>query len=127
MEAGFILFLDKTKLNVGEFSTQTYIQSMIKNMDWIKIAGGVRFTMDLSDEDIKNMEAVLRSMDGHIYWGISKRDAMSFTCLVENAMKGKHIHFVDGAWMGYWDASNQIKEKRQDAASKEGGVSAAYS
>ena len=70
--------------------------------------------LDLTPGEAERIEAILARAEaaGEIVYGTSRADAATITCLVGNFAADRHVHFVDGAHLGFWRASVELKGKR---------------
>jgi hypothetical protein len=69
--------------------------------------------LDLTLEEADALEAHLASAGaaGLIRYGLARATATTITCLVGDFAADRHIHFVDGADLGFWRASVQFKHQ----------------
>ncbi|MFN7189872.1 MAG: DUF3095 family protein, partial [Rhodospirillales bacterium] len=60
------------------------------------------------------IETVLAASEaaGEIRFGLARADATTITCLVGDFAADRHVHFVDGAGLGFWRASEILKAKK---------------
>jgi len=98
---------------LGSVDAERYLKSLVQRTDYRKQAGGPRLVLDVTDEEIDQIERVLRIAedDGRILFGTSFSDAATMTCLVGDFQADRHVHFVDGEELGFWRASLVLKDK----------------
>jgi len=98
---------------LGPIDTTRYRRGIAERSDYRKQAGGPRLVLDLSEDQAQRIEAILAQAEaaGEIFYGTSRADAATVTCLVGDFMADRHIHFVDGAALGFWRASVMLKAK----------------
>ncbi|HEY0837844.1 MAG TPA: DUF3095 family protein, partial [Azospirillum sp.] len=82
--------------------------------DYRKEAGGPRLVLDVTEGEARGIEAVLARFAeaGEIRYGTARAEATTITCLVGDFAADRHVHFVDGAGLGFWRASVMLKGKR---------------
>jgi Protein of unknown function (DUF3095) len=97
-----------------------YTNSMRVHADHRKFDDMIRMVVDCSKEQVGQITSVLDELhrQGKICYGLHQSEHSLLTCLVENAQKGQHVHFVDGDTGGYALAAKQLKLqlKQQKAA-----------
>jgi hypothetical protein len=102
---------------VGSLDTGRYRRAMAERSDYRKAAGGPRMVLDVSAEVADRIEAVLAAAEaaGDIRYGTARADATTITCLVGDFAADRHVHFVDGAALGFWRAAEAMKAKSRAA------------
>ena len=98
---------------IGNLDVGAYKKSLSERSDYRKMAGGVRMILDVSNEEADRIETMLSALEsqGLILFGTARSDATVMTCLVGDFSADRHIHFVDGAGLGYWRAATVLKGK----------------
>ena len=117
-----ILAVHRLGGKLGPVDTGRYRRGTAERSDYRKQAGGPRLVLDVSPEDADRIEAILAEAEaaGEIVSGTSRSDAATVTCLVGNFAADRHVHFVDGAGLGFWRASVILKKKlRREAGGGE--------
>lgn len=107
------------------FDPQSYRSRMAERTDFRKSAGGPRLVLDVTEAEADAIEELLAraAAAGSIRYGTARADATTVTCLVGDVTADRHVHFVDGAGLGFWRASVMLKAmKARDAAAGEGGA-----
>ncbi len=110
-----LLLVHRLGGRLGPVDTNRYRRGIAERSDYRKQAGGPRLVLDVSGAQADKIEAVLADAEaaGEIIYGTSRSDATTITCLVGDFSADRHVHFVDGAGLGFWRASVMLKEKRQ--------------
>ncbi len=98
---------------VGTLDVGKYRRALARRSDYRKQAGGPRLVLDLTPAEADRLEAVLAAAEaaGEIRYGTARSRATTITCLVGDFMADRHVHFVDGADLGFWRASVIYKRK----------------
>jgi len=115
-------FLLRIKKDFGGFPGSHYLDQVIMNSDFRKFDDTLRMVLDLSLEQIAEIEVYLESeyQNGTIVYGMHTSDSALMTCVVESH-EGDHVHFVDGSNGGYALAAKgmkaQIKKIKEDKES----------
>lgn len=104
----------RTGLPVAGFSPQRYRRDVAANADFRKYDDGLRLTVACP---VATADAIERALEaGHaagvLRFGLSRQDAAVVTCITPSALRGDHVHFVDGADGGYARAALQLKAGR---------------
>ena len=111
---------------LGPVDTGRYRRGIAERSDYRKQAGGPRLVLDVTRQEADRIEAILAEAEaaGEIVYGTSRSDSATVTCLVGDFAAGRHVHFVDGAGLGFWRASVALKETRSKRLEKghEGGT-----
>ncbi|MGC2855397.1 DUF3095 family protein [Novispirillum sp. DQ9] len=104
---------------LGPIDARRYLRSVARQSDHRKLAGGLRLVMDLTLAEAEAVEAVLVRAEaaGLVAFGLARSDAATMTCLVGDFSSDRHVHFVDGAGLGFWRAATALKAKRIGANS----------
>ncbi len=115
-----IFFVHRLGGRVGPVDTGRYRRGVAERSDYRKQAGGPRLVLDVTSHQADRIEAILADAEANadIIYGTSRSDAATVTCLVGNFSADRHVHFVDGAGLGFWRASVVLKEKRGKASGK---------
>lgn len=95
----------------GDFDARAYRTAIGPRSDYRKMSGGLRMVIDVSQDEADRIEALLadRAAAGAVRYGVARTEAATMTCLVGDVTGGRHIHFVDGSGLGYWQASKGFK------------------
>ncbi|MBL8834172.1 MAG: DUF3095 family protein [Rhodospirillales bacterium] len=103
---------------LGPVDVATYKRGMAERSDYRKAAGGPRLVLDVTDDEATRIEALLARAEeaGEIRYGTARADATTITCLVGDFSADRHVHFVDGAGLGFWRAAEAMKAKARKAA-----------
>ena len=98
---------------LGSFDLAAYKRAQAERSDYRKMAGGPRMVLDVTLNEAQRIEALLTDLEaqGQILFGLSTADATVMTCLVGDFAADRHVHFVDGAHLGYWRAATVLKAK----------------
>ena len=109
-----ILLVHRLGGKLGPVDTNRYRRGIAERSDYRKQAGGPRMVLDVTPDEADRIEAILGQAEasGDIVYGTSRADAATITCLVGNFAADRHVHFVDGANLGFWRASVVLKAKR---------------
>lgn len=105
---------------LGAVDAKRYLNSLLKRSDFRKQAGGPRMVLDLTPEEVTRILVLLDAAEtrGEIVYGTAASKASTLTCLVGDFQADDHIHFIDGQALGFWRASEVLKEKRITRAKK---------
>lgn len=123
--SGLLVLLLKLGLSLGGFDPQRYRRHMAERTDFRKSAGGPRLVLDVTEREADAIERLLAqaAQAGSIRYGTARADATTVTCLVGDVTADRHVHFVDGAGLGFWRASVMLKAmKAREKAGQEGGA-----
>lgn len=123
--SGLLVLLLKLGLSLGGFDPQRYRRHMAERTDFRKSAGGPRLVLDVTEGEADAIERLLAqaAQAGSIRYGTARADATTVTCLVGDVTADRHVHFVDGAGLGFWRASVMLKAmKAREKAGQEGGA-----
>lgn len=127
--SGLLALLLKLGLSLSNFDPQRYRRHMAERTDFRKSAGGPRLVLDVTEGEADAIEALLAraAQAGSIRYGTARADATTVTCLVGDVTADRHVHFVDGAGLGFWRASVMLKamKAREKAGQATEPVSAA--
>ncbi|ALG71018.1 hypothetical protein VY88_03750 [Azospirillum thiophilum] len=109
--SALLVLLLKLGLKLGRFDPEDYRHRMAERTDFRKSAGGPRLVLDVTLEEADAIESLLaRAAEaGTIRYGTARADATTVTCLVGDVTADRHVHFVDGADLGFWRASVMLK------------------
>lgn len=100
--------------NIAGVDTDRYRHRMAERCDYRKQAGGPRLVLDVTDDEVRRIEELLTAAEqrGDVWFGLAHSDATTVTCVVGDFQSDRHVHFVDGAGLGFWRASVILKSKR---------------
>ncbi|BAI72611.1 hypothetical protein AZL_019730 [Azospirillum sp. B510] len=109
--SGLLALLLTLGARLGGFDPRRYRRHMAERTDFRKSAGGPRLVLDVTEQEADAIEAQLaRTAEaGTIRYGTARADATTVTCLVGDVTADRHVHFVDGAGLGFWRASVMLK------------------
>jgi hypothetical protein len=95
------------------FDGQAYAKSLAERSDYRKAAGGPRFVLDVTENEARAIEALLERYvtAGEIRYGSSRAASTTITCRVGDFAADRHVHFVDGAELGFWRAATALKQR----------------
>lgn len=112
--SGLLWLADATGLRIGALDVPHYRAAMAERSDYRKEAGGPRYVLDVTDAEALALEALLEryAAAGDILYGTARADSTTITCVVGDFAADRHVHFVDGAELGFWRASVQLKAMR---------------
>jgi hypothetical protein len=104
---------------LGSIDATKYRRAMAERSDYRKAAGGPRLVLDVTDGEAARIEALLAAEEaaGAIRFGTARAGSTTITCLVGDFMADRHVHFVDGAGLGFWRAAEVLKAKVRKEAS----------
>lgn len=110
-----ILVVHRSGGKLGPVDIGRYRRGMAERSDYRKQAGGPRLVLDVTATQADQLEAVLARAEaaGDIVFGTSRAAAATVTCLMGDFSADRHVHFVDGAGLGFWRASVVLKEKKR--------------
>lgn len=99
---------------LGPIDAGRYLRSVARQSDHRKLAGGLRLVMDVTVAEAEAIEQALARAEaaGLVTFGTARSDAATMTCLVGDFSSDRHVHFVDGASLGFWRAATAMKAKR---------------
>ena len=105
------LILNKTGWRMGEFDPNHYRKQLSLNTDYRKIQDGIRMTLSLDVEKVKELSSFLESHreSGSLKYGLSEQDKAVLTCFVPSITSDDHYHFMDGAGGGYAAAADDLR------------------
>jgi hypothetical protein len=107
----FVYVIMRFGISVGGFVPKTYVQQVVENSDFRKYDDGLRMILDCTPE----LEAALAqrltaaASSGIARYGLHRQDAAMMTCFTPSALRGDHVHFIDGARGGYASAATALK------------------
>ncbi|MCG5242225.1 DUF3095 family protein [Azospirillum doebereinerae] len=111
VKSGILCVLLKFGLKLANFDPERYRRTMAERSDFRKSAGGPRMVLDVTEAEATEIERLLSAAAaaGEIRYGTARADATTVTCLVGDLSADRHVHFVDGAELGFWRASVMLK------------------
>jgi hypothetical protein len=94
----------------GGFDGSAYPKELIENTDFRKFDEAIRMVLDVSAEQLGQIESDLGRLraEGHIVYGMHRAPSALITCYLRS-YSGDHVHFVDGSNGGYALAARQLK------------------
>lgn len=121
--SGLLALLLRMGWTLRGFDPEIYRSRMAERTDFRKSAGGPRLVLDVTEAEADAIEELLARAAGagSIRYGTARADATTVTCLVGDVMADRHVHFVDGAGLGFWRASVMLKAMK---AREAGGTAA---
>ena len=71
-------------------------------------------TLDVDDAGLSQIRARLEraAAEGVCRFGLHSQNSALITCIVPSAIRGDHMHFIDGAEGGYAQAATAMKAAR---------------
>ncbi|SMH60753.1 DUF3095 family protein [Azospirillum agricola] len=111
VKSGILCALMRFGLKLANFDPEHYRRSMARRSDFRKSAGGPRMVLDVTGTEAADIERLLSEAAeaGEVDYGVALADATTVTCLVGDFATDRHVHFVDGAGLGFWRASVMLK------------------
>lgn len=112
-QTALIGILSTLRLSLGRFDAVQYRSDVVRNSDFRKFDDGLKMTVDLDRERLRQIEERLEraEREGICSYGLHRQDSALMTCIVATPLQRDHIHFVDGAAGGYAMAANSLKAK----------------
>ncbi|OBZ92294.1 adenylate cyclase [Pararhizobium polonicum] len=100
-------------LKLGNFDPQEYRRSVSRNTDFRKFDDGLKMTIDVDPERLRQIEALLEdaAKAGICRFGLHRQDSALMTCIVPTPLSHDHMHFIDGAAGGYAMAASRLKKQ----------------
>ena len=110
-QSALLVLMLRAGWRTAGFDPDRYRRSMAERSDFRKSAGGPRFVLDVTEAEATAIEAMLgaHARAGRIRYGTARAAASTVTCLVGDLAADRHLHFVDGADLGFWRASVMLK------------------
>jgi hypothetical protein len=98
---------------VGRFDPRRYLAETVENSDFRKYDDNLRMTLDCTTALADRLQATLERAraDGLANFGMHRQTAALMTCVVPDATRSDHFHFVDGATGGYALAARAMKAR----------------
>lgn len=105
------LVLNKTGWSMGAFDPKHYRKQLSLNTDYRKIQDGIRMTLSMDVEKVKELRAFLEKYRDKkaLKFGLSEQDSAVLTCFVPSITSDDHYHFMDGAGGGYALAADNLQ------------------
>lgn len=96
---------------LGRFDPKVYRSDVAQNTDFRKFDDGLKMTIDVSEAQLKQIEARLEeaAQAGICRYGLHRQDSALMTCIVPTPLSRTHMHFIDGAAGGYAVAASRLK------------------
>ena len=96
---------------IGAFRPEKYLKEFVINSDYKKFDDMIRMIIDCSKAQADSIENYLNTLaeEKKIKFGMHRSKTATITCLVQSAVEGKHIHFIDGGDGGYTAAAKKLK------------------
>ncbi len=96
---------------LGRFDPKVYRSDVAQNTDFRKFDDGLKMTIDVSEAQLKRIEARLEQAAnaGVCRYGLHRQDSALMTCIVPTPLSRNHMHFIDGAAGGYAVAASRLK------------------
>lgn len=117
-KSAILCVLLRLGLTLGRFDPERYRRTMAERSDFRKSAGGPRMVLDVTQGEAAEIERRLATAAaaGDIHYGTARAGATTVTCLVGDLSADRHVHFVDGAELGFWRASVMLKAMKAGKA-----------
>lgn len=114
LEVMIVWGLYRLDASLGRFNVKSYRAAVARQTDFRRVATGLRLVLDVTLDQAERIEALLDQAagEGRIIFGSYHAPAATITCLVGDTLEGRHIHFVDGDGLGFWQAAKAYKERR---------------
>ncbi|MBP1861395.1 DUF3095 domain-containing protein [Rhizobium herbae] len=106
-------------MTLGGFDPKAYRRDVARNTDFRKFDDGLKMTIDVDPERLRQIEARLEqaASAGICRFGLHRQDSALMTCIVPTPLSHDHMHFIDGAAGGYAMAASRLKNQISAAAS----------
>lgn len=110
-KSAILCLLLALRLRLGFFDPRRYRRDLATRSDFRKAAGGLRLVLDVTGAEAAEIEGLLAraAAAGEMRYGTARAEATTITCLVGDLAADRHVHFVDGAALGFWRASVMLK------------------
>jgi hypothetical protein len=120
LQSAIIRLLILFKVSLPAFDPERYKRTMAERSDFRKAAGGPRMVLDVTEAEAAEIERRLAQAAavGLIRYGTARAKATTITCLVGDLSADQHVHFVDGAELGFWRASIMLKAMKPGAVAQ---------
>ncbi len=120
LQSAILRLLLLFKLRLPAFDPEEYKRAMAERSDFRKAAGGPRMVLDVTEDEAAAIERRLAqaAAAGLIRYGTARANATTITCLVGDLSADQHVHFVDGAELGFWRASIMLKAMKPGAVAQ---------
>jgi Protein of unknown function (DUF3095) len=107
----FAYIIMRFGIKVGRFVPKIYMRQVVENSDFRKYDDGLRMILDCTRELERALTERLTTAAsrGIVRYGLHRQDAAMMTCFTPSAMRGDHVHFIDGARGGYASAATALK------------------
>jgi hypothetical protein len=108
-----IVCLYRFGLTLGGFDPRRYRREVARNSDFRKFDDGLKMTIDVDPERLRQIEARLEeaARAGVCGYGLHRQDSALMTCIVPTPLSHDHMHFIDGAAGGYAVAASRLKKQ----------------
>jgi hypothetical protein len=105
---------DRLGRKLGRFDPALYRADTSRNSDFRKFDDGLKLTIDIGTERLKELEALLEAASrvGVCRYGLHRQGEALITCIVPSPFTRDHMHFIDGAAGGYAMAAAAMKAKK---------------
>lgn len=92
-----------------------YVAALAANTDHLKLDDALRAVLDLTDEEVTTLEAVLADpqRQGLLDYGLHRSDHALVTCFIRS--RTEHLHFVDGGGGGLTQAARLLQPLAESA------------
>ncbi len=109
--AGLLIVLHRFNRKLGDFDARAYTRDIELNADFRKFDDGLKMTIDVTDDQLRRIEALLAgaAASGLCHYGLHSQQSALMTCIVPTPMTRDHMHFVDGGAGGYAEAAKRMK------------------
>ena len=103
--------LFKFGIKAGGFDPRRYLAETVENSDFRKYDDNLRMTIDCTIALADRLQVMLERAraNGVANFGMHRQAAALMTCVVPDATRSDHIHFIDGAAGGYALAARAMK------------------
>lgn len=113
VQSALVALAHKSGVKPFGFDARAYARALAERSDYRKAAGGPRMVLDVTDDEARAVEALLERAvaRGDIRYGLARAPAATITCRVGDLAADRHVHFVDGAELGFWRAATAMKQR----------------
>jgi hypothetical protein len=107
----FVYVIMRFGISVGGFVPKAYLRQVVENSDFRKYDDGLRMILDCTPELERALtHRLAEAASARVArYGLHRQDAAMMTCFTPSALRGDHVHFIDGARGGYAAAAMALK------------------
>ena len=113
LQATLVALLHRRGGTLFGFDARAYARALAERSDYRKASGGPRFVLDVTEDEADAVEKLLEraATRGEIHFGLARAAAATITCRVGDWSADRHVHFIDGAELGFWRAATAMKQR----------------